>query len=50
MATGDAVKFLNLGAVTTSSFALLGGKYGVVWPTIAFPFAPAPEKFGVLAV
>jgi hypothetical protein len=31
MATGDAVKFLNLGAVTTSSFNLFGGKYGVIW-------------------
>jgi hypothetical protein len=31
MATGDAVKFLNLGAVTTSSFNLLGGKYAVTW-------------------
>ncbi len=31
MATGDAVKFLNLGAVTTSTFLLAGGKYAVVW-------------------
>jgi hypothetical protein len=31
MATGDAVKFLNIGAVTTSAFALFGGKYGLLW-------------------
>lgn len=31
MATGDAVKFNNLGAVTTSAFALFGGKYAVIW-------------------
>jgi len=31
VATGDAVKFSNLGAVTTNSFPLLGGKYSVVW-------------------
>jgi hypothetical protein len=31
MATGDAVKFNNLGAVTTSVFALFGGKYAVIW-------------------
>ena len=31
MAAGDAVKFLNLGAVTTGSFTLFGGKYAVIW-------------------
>jgi hypothetical protein len=31
MSTGDVVKFSNLGAVTTSSFNLFGGKYAVTW-------------------
>jgi hypothetical protein len=31
MATGDVVKFSNLGAVTTSAFNLFGGKYAVTW-------------------
>lgn len=31
MATGDAVKFLNVGTGATSAFELKGGKYGVLW-------------------
>ena len=31
MATGDFKVFSNLGAVTTSTFTLLGGKYAVTW-------------------
>ena len=31
MATGDIVKFNNLGTGNTSSFNLFGGKYAVTW-------------------
>jgi hypothetical protein len=31
MATGDVVKFSNVGTGATSSFNLFGGKYGVSW-------------------